>query len=121
MRWRWRKEAGGMPISARYWFITERENYGQAVLPLDGETREKFGEVVQVLASTMRGGYFPAVPGAETGRHNSYKNCQYCPYDTVCPSSQRMEIWKQWKGGPVVRDFAALSEKSLPGAEEPDA
>jgi len=113
-------EAGGKPISARYWFITERENYEQAVLPLDGPTREAFGEVVQVLANTMRQGYFPAVPGEEDGRTNSYMNCLYCPYDRICAPSQRLEIWKQWKNGPVVRDFAALSEGALPGVEPGD-
>jgi hypothetical protein len=113
-------EAGDKPITARYWFITERENFSQAVLPLDGPTREKFGEVVQVLADTMREGYFPAVPGDEDGRTNSYMNCQYCPYDTICPSSQRVEIWKQWKDGPVIREFAALSEKAPPGEEAAD-
>jgi hypothetical protein len=112
--------AGGKPISARYWFITERENYEQVGLPLDGPTREAFGEVVQVLANTMRQGYFPAVPGEEDGRTNSYMNCLYCPYDRVCAPSQRLEIWKQWKGGPVVRDFASLSEGTLPGLEPND-
>lgn len=113
-------EGGGQPISARYWFITERENYEQAILPLDGPTREAFGDVVQVLANTMRQGYFPAVPGEEDGRNSSYTNCLYCPYDRICAPSQRLEIWKQWKGGPVVRDFAALSEGTLPGVEATD-
>ncbi len=115
-----RERSRGQPISARYWFITERENYEQAILPLDGPTREAFGDVVQVLANTMRQGYFPAVPGEEDGRNSSYTNCLYCPYDRICAPSQRLEIWKQWKGGPVVRDFAALSEGTLPGVEATD-
>jgi ATP-dependent helicase/DNAse subunit B len=114
------EEAQGKPISARYWFITERENYEQAVLPLDGPTREAFGDVLQVLADTMRQGYFPAVPGEEDGRTNSYSNCLYCPYDRICAPSQRLEIWKQWKGGPVVREFAALSEGTPPALEGGD-
>lgn len=116
-----RGNAGGDPVSARYWFITERHNFQQAVLPLDAGTEQKFGEVVQVLANTMREGYFPAVPGKEDGYTNSYDNCNYCPYERVCPSSQRLEIWKQWKGGPGVKEFAALGEKVLHDAEDPDA
>ncbi len=111
------EEAAGKPISARYWFITERENFEQALLPLDAPTREKFGQVVQVLADTMRQGYFPAVPGDEDGWNNSYTNCLYCPYDRICAPGQRLEIWKQWKDGPVVRDFAALAEGALPSTE----
>ena len=111
------EEAGGKPISARYWFITERENFEQAVLPLDGPTREKFGEVVQVLADTMRQGYFPAVPGKED--RASYTHCKYCPYDRICPPGQRIEIWKQFKGGAGLARFTGLSEGTLT-SEEPD-
>lgn len=112
-------EARGAPISARYWFITEREGFKEARLPLDADTRGAFGEVVQVLADTMREGYFPAVPGEED--RNSYRHCQYCPYDRVCPPGQRLEIWKQFKGGPVVATFAGLSEGNLSDAEAADA
>lgn len=111
-------EARGSPISARYWFVTEREGFREARLPLDADTREAFGGVVQVLADTMREGFFPAVPGEED--RNSYKHCQYCPYDRVCPPGQRLEIWKQFKGGPVVASFAGLSEGLLPGEEPAD-
>lgn len=113
------EEARGAPISARYWFITEREGYKQARLPLDTGTREAFGEVVQVLADTMRAGFFPAVPGEE--ERNSYRHCQYCPYDRVCPPGQRLEMWKQFKDGPVVAKFAGLSGGILPTGEPADA
>ncbi len=111
-------EANGAPISARYWFISEREAFREARLPLDAGTRQAFGRVVQVLADTMRQGFFPAVPGEED--RNSYRHCQYCPYDRVCPPGQRLEIWKQFKGGPVVAEFAVLGEGGLSGAEAGD-
>jgi len=61
--------------------------------------------VVQVLADTMRQGYFPRCPECRTGLEYAL---QYCPYDRIC-LRPGIEIWKQFKGGAGGR-FASLAK-----------
>jgi hypothetical protein len=109
------------PVRARYWFISEQADFATREVTLDDNLSRTFGNVVSTLVSTMRQGYFPAVPGEETFRgRDSYDNCIYCPYDSLCPSAQRAEAWDVAKRDPGLIPFATLAAAGL-AMEEPDA
>ncbi|MEO8538912.1 MAG: PD-(D/E)XK nuclease family protein [bacterium] len=100
------------PVRARYWFISEQADFQSKEILLDEPKYVKFGNIVNTLVETMRGGYFPAVPGGETYRpgRETHDNCAYCPYDSLCPSSSRLEAWEAAKTDPGLAAFAALQD-----------
>ena len=100
-----------VPVRARYWFISEQADFVSKEVTLDDVTYARFGQTVNTLVETMRGGYFPAVPGNETYRpgRDTNENCTYCAYDSLCPSSSRLEMWESAKTDPGLVAFAALS------------
>lgn len=112
------REAEGPPVSARYWFISEGADFESKTVELDDNLYQKFGETVETLVETLRNGYFPAVPGDDDfrpGSGDSNENCRYCPYDSLCPSSSRLEMWRTAKEDPGLAAFAALNEDPATG------
>lgn len=103
-------EATGGPVQTRYWFVTEREGFEERRITFDEAMRTELGRVAQVLVETMQTGHFPAVP--ETGRGGQ---CEYCPYDSLCPSIARAELWEQWQQDPEIAGFVALHGGSQGG------
>ena len=98
--------ADGQPVVARYWFITEREGFETRQVTFDAALRDEFGRVVQTLVDTMQDGYFPAVAD-----EHSRRRCEYCPYDNLCPSNAREELWGQWQSDPGLIGFVQLRGK----------
>jgi hypothetical protein len=109
-------------VRARYWFISEQAGFLSREIELNEATYRNFDEVVNTLVSTMRVGYFPAVPGEEInpGR-DTYQNCAYCPYDALCPSTGRTEAWESAKQDPGLIPFAQLAEAGIATEEGGDA
>ena len=101
-----KEQAGGAPITAQYWFVSERAGFERREVLLDAATEDAFREIVRRFVDTIRAGYFPPIPGDED--RDSWKNCQYCPYDAICPASHRLELWNQWKDDPDLVEFVAL-------------
>ena len=98
--------AAGAPVAAQYWFVSEREQFAHRTVELTSPTEAAFRDVVGRFVRTIREGYFPPVPGIED--RDSWKNCQYCPYDAICPSSHRLELWNQWKEDAGLVEFVEL-------------
>lgn len=117
------KSEEAVPVRARYWFISEQADFVSKEIILDAATHQRFGEVVSTLVETMREGYFPAVPGEETYRpgRDTYNNCAYCPYDALCPTSQRTEAWEAARRDPGLIPFATLAEAGMALEESSDA
>ncbi|HMO95975.1 MAG TPA: PD-(D/E)XK nuclease family protein, partial [Tepidiformaceae bacterium] len=98
--------AAGAPVAAQYWFVSEREQFAHRTVELTSSTEAAFRDVVGRFVRTIREGYFPPVPGIED--RDSWKNCQYCPYDAICPGSHRLELWNQWKEDAGLVEFVEL-------------
>lgn len=78
-------------VEAQYWFVAdEKSGYARRGVRFDDATRERLGEIVDVVVGGIESGVFPPIPGKEL--NGSYDNCRYCPYDSVCPSD-RGELW----------------------------
>lgn len=103
--------AGDAPVSAQYWFVSERARFERMPVALDAPTEEAFREIVSRFLRAIRSGHFPPVPGDED--RETWKNCQYCPYDSVCPSSHRLELWNQWKADDSLVEFVELADGLL--------
>jgi hypothetical protein len=107
------------PVTARYWFISERSNFENIEVTLDETAFATFGSIVETLVDTMRAGYFPAMPGEETWINgDTYDHCRYCPYDPVCPSNQRTEYWEADKKDQGLSAFIALSDVATEAASD---
>ncbi len=103
--------AGGAPVSAQYWFVSERANFQRSSVALDAPTEDAFREIVARFLRAIRSGHFPPVPGDED--RETWKNCAFCPYDSICPSSHRLELWNQWKADESLVEFVELSDGLL--------
>jgi RecB family exonuclease len=93
---------------AAYWFISSRGEFRRIELlddPVAVDRRLDDG-----LTSIARGvatGVFPAVPGSDDYLEDRQSNCQWCPYDTLCPAS-RDQDWQR-KQGDGCESFVSLS------------
>ena len=106
---------GSTDIDAAYWFVFlsgadefRPKNY----VSFECATKE-FRPVIATIMGGIRAGAFPARPGDSQsyGEVKSWKNCEYCPYDTVC-SSNRLIEWNRKKSAPVLQDYVTLAEKT---------
>ncbi|WP_322795501.1 PD-(D/E)XK nuclease family protein [Tepidiforma sp.] len=80
------REHEGQPVEAAYWFITEDGKFAMETVDL-GAAWPEFVKVLDAGTALREQGVFPAVPGAEA--RDSWKHCTFCPYDPVCPGSER--------------------------------
>ena len=108
-------------FKAAYWFPTARGEFRFAppdFLDMDDEeVGQRFREGVSRIAAGIREGAFPANPGPP--RDNSYENCRYCDFDSLCPS-RRDELWDRKKADSPVAAYRELAEDAAqedPGEE----
>jgi len=66
---------------------------------------DELGRVVDVLVEAMDNGWFPANPGQ--ARTHRERQCESCPYDTVCPVD-RDRSWGAMQEDPRLARYAAL-------------
>jgi ATP-dependent helicase/nuclease subunit B len=102
-----RAKLGDKPVDAYYWFVTERQNYETKGYPVDARRLDRFAEVLQTIVGGIEGGLFPARPGK--ANQGSYENCQFCPYDRVCPND-RARTWLRKQRVPEVRAYLDMAE-----------
>lgn len=110
---------GDAPVSAHYWAVSESGGYGIFGYSMDEPTFARLGDVLSVLVGLVRHGNFPQVPGKQTLGSN--ENCRYCPYDRVCPSTSRLELWETRKRTPGLEDYLALADVTPADAQGPEA
>jgi ATP-dependent helicase/nuclease subunit B len=105
---------GTAPVSAYYWFASEREGFKRIGYELTPADEEGLRTTLGVLAGTVEAGMFPPVPGPvrfdSQSRRATYQNCQYCAYDRVCAGGDRKRAWEERKGAPELAAFVALAE-----------
>ena len=100
------------PVTANYWFVSEREDFkpvGYEVTPAD---EAKLGETLGVLVGAVQAGTFPPVPGAvgfdARRQRNVFANCKYCAFDRVCAGGDRAEAWSEWSSTDELQRYIAL-------------
>ncbi|MGO9297386.1 MAG: PD-(D/E)XK nuclease family protein [Streptosporangiaceae bacterium] len=95
------------PLRAYYWFVDE------GIAPrggsIDEAAEQRLRDVLDVIASGIRDGAFPARPGDYSAWSRSFANCQWCDFDRVC-SQNRGKLWLRVQASPRARLYAALAE-----------
>ena len=74
------------------------------------------GLLLGACVGGIRNGVYPANPGKESWRPatgQTWENCQYCPFDRVCPST-RAEQWNQQRTDSAAQPYAALADPEAP-------
>ena len=111
---------GVAPVSANYWFASEREGFKRIGYELTPADEEGLRTTLGVLAGTVEAGMFPPVPGPARfdaqSRRATHQNCQYCAYDRVCAGGDRKRAWEERKVAPGLAAYVALAE---PPADAP--
>ena len=106
---------GSTDIDAAYWFVflTGADEFRPKNYASFESATKEFSPVIASIMGGIRAGAFPARPGARRNSRdvNSWENCLYCPYDTVC-SSNRLTEWNRKKTASVLQDYVTLAEKS---------
>jgi RecB family exonuclease len=101
-------------VGAAYWFISSRGEFKRIPLPDDeAAVSQRLDEGLGLIAQGITSGVFPAVPGSDDYLEDYNSNCQWCPYDAVCPAS-RDQDWQR-KQADGCSSFISLS--SLVGSE----
>ncbi len=100
-------------IEAAFWFVFlsgANEFRPKNYVKFD-EALLRFQPVITTIIGGIRDGAFPARPDQRQRYNgtNSWKNCNYCPYDTVC-TSDRLVSWERKKSAPILEDYVALAE-----------
>ena len=104
-----RQNLGEADIKAAYWFISSRGGFAMHGLryPAD-QVSARLHEVLHHIASGIRDGVFPAVPGDEHEFYGTFQNCGYCPYDRVCPNA-RDQLWLAKRESRACQMYEALA------------
>jgi ATP-dependent helicase/DNAse subunit B len=110
------KQALGESVrtGAAYWFVSSRGEFKRVPLPDDeGEVSRRLDEGLGLIAQGITTGVFPAVPGSDDYLEDRSSNCQWCPYDAVCPASRDQDWQRKQSDG--CSSFVSLS--ALSGTE----
>ena len=108
-------QGGSVPTRALYWFISEEGKFERREVTLDGDTEEEFRRVIGEALALREQGLYPAIPGPPS--RDRWRNCGFCPFDRVCPGSDRERLWERWKQDPRLERFVAVVLRE----GEPDA
>ncbi|PFG75299.1 PD-(D/E)XK nuclease family protein [Tepidiforma thermophila] len=113
-------QGGGTPPRALYWFISEEGEFERREVTLDSSTEEQFRRVVGEAMALREQGLYPAIAGPP--KFDRWHNCRFCPFDRVCPGSDRERLWERWKQDPRLKQFVAVVlREGEPAAEEGEA
>jgi ATP-dependent helicase/DNAse subunit B len=93
---------------AAYWFVSSRGEFKLIPLPDDeAAVARRLEEGLGLIAEGITSGVFPAVPGSDDYLEDRNSNCQWCPYDAICPAS-RDQDWGR-KQGDGCTSFVSLA------------
>ncbi len=98
-------------VTALYWFATTRGKFERKAVNLQ-ECQAAFIKSVELIASGIASGLFPANPGNDSERN---ENCTYCDFDRICPASREI-LWERKSAAPELKPYLDL--RSAAGKEE---
>lgn len=104
-----RRLGQSVPVDAGYWY-TRRRGVENAIarIAIDEVVVERLRSVLGVVLTNIADGNFPAFPKTANNRHT---NCQYCEFDSICPTDRN-------RGWQRIRHHDPISE--LTGLIDPD-
>jgi hypothetical protein len=91
-------------VEALYWFATTRGGFERKGVPL-AEVEDRYQEMVEIIASGIEQGIFPANPGPQ----DSLDNCRYCDFKRVCPANVDI-LWERKKKDSGIAHYLSLSD-----------
>jgi RecB family exonuclease len=98
-------------VGAYYRFLSEREQYAKIGYPVTEEERDALRDTLGVLVGTMGAGLFPANPGERD--RNTYQNCRFCAYDSICQGGDRVEAWVERQRADGLDGYVLLAEGAV--------
>jgi RecB family exonuclease len=75
----------GRTVHARYWYITRRGGFAEALYEHTPENAALLGEVVTAMSGGIEAGAFIAVPAEDNEYFGRPENCVFCAFDRICP------------------------------------
>ncbi|MDE2899904.1 MAG: PD-(D/E)XK nuclease family protein [Chloroflexota bacterium] len=102
-------------LRAEYWFVSSGGSAEHYAVDLDA-VETKFRETVEVIATGVRGGVFPAVPGP-AGQGGEAENCRFCDFKRVCPTN-RQALWERKRESPEAAAYTRLGGITTDEADE---
>lgn len=90
-------------ITALYWFASTRGKFERKAVTL-ADCEKAFFRFVELIASGIGQGLFPANPGTIDGRN---ENCTYCDFDRICPAGRDL-LWERKSSAPELKPYLDL-------------
>jgi hypothetical protein len=104
------------PVSAWYWFITEREKYKHVGYEVTDTEVDALRHALSAVVGGIRAGQFPGRPGAFDQFRNTGEHCHWCDFDRICPAN-RAEQWNRSAADPALGTYVALTRGPAVPAE----
>jgi len=92
-------------VIALYWFATAKGKFEKKIVSLS-EVETRFQKMVEIIASGIEQGLFPANPGSTD---NQAENCQYCDFDRICPANRDL-LWERKSQSPELATYLKLGK-----------
>jgi PD-(D/E)XK nuclease superfamily len=98
---------------AAYYLYTRAETVddARAGYEIDDRVRTRFVDVIDTIVDGIDRGCFPAYPGEPDydprARRETFGNCQWCPYDRLCPVD-RGTAWARQSSDEAMEPFWRL-------------
>lgn len=92
-----------LPVIAGYWFV--HKDSGRVDLEFDDAVRERYAQVLAVLAAGIAGGLYPARPPAADDF--TFVQCAFCNPDGIGYAGRRRE-WASKSGHPNLANLVSL-------------
>jgi ATP-dependent helicase/nuclease subunit B len=111
-----RQHYGGGDVEAYFWFVELGSSAKRVGGPIGAAERNRFGEVIDVIADGIEQGKFPANPGEAD--YFGFEHCMFCEYNRVCPAS-RDDQWEGVRLSPRLSRYRALTDGSEASPDAP--
>jgi ATP-dependent helicase/nuclease subunit B len=87
---------------ARLWYCTQRGNFTEYAIPIDGNARGRFARAMSLIDGAIASGFLPAAPAKGS--------CDFCDYRPVCGPNEEVRVRRK-----EPEDLDPLNElRSLP-------
>jgi RecB family exonuclease len=102
-----RPPESGSPVRSLYWYVSEKGGFARAALDFDAAAYGRLSTVVGSMVDGIAAGVFPANPGPRVngdGTGSTYKNCRFCPFDSLC-GRERASEWSRKQADPAMAPY----------------
>ena len=78
-------QLGAGAVSSEYWMVNTSAGFARHGYRWTPSHRERLVDVLTGIADGIEAGIFAAIPGDWQSFRNTYDNCAYCDFTSVCP------------------------------------